>query len=385
MQGNDRDGSNRDHCSQLMHFTSSSSKVLKRDNDPYTEASKMESRWPNLPDELLEQISKRIGLKEFFTIGAACTNFFRFYKHQKKLFMESQPPFVILKTPHAKKSCSFFCLSARQTFRVVLPYFWGKVYVGFSGGYMIMTRGSRLWLINPFTREQLHIPESPFLHYCISEHDQVIHASIMGSEDFVIVSISSLTSSLDVYHSRNSSRANFAFNGDPWKVMDIAVFKGRIYAITDKAEIGVLSLTSAKLTLLELKSSPSSDLDSVKLVGSDDHLLVVSFIPLKNLEVYKIDFSGMEWVKLDTLGDQALFLGKYRKGSALRNPSRWGYNSNCVYYIGYTPPVCYIYSMENRLVSSILVAAGDPAASKLCCIDWYHPHQFSSPNYVQDE
>ncbi|KAJ7961170.1 F-box protein [Quillaja saponaria] len=280
MQGKDRDGSSQDCCSQLLRFTSSSSKVLKRDNDPHTKASQMESRWQYLPDELLEQISKRLCLKEFFALGAACTNFFRFSKHEKKQFMESQPPFVILKTPHAKKSCSFFCLSARQMFRVVLPYFWGKAYVGFSGGYMIMTGSSLLWLINPFTREQLHIPDSPFLDYCISESDQAILASITGSEDFVIVSISSWLSCLNVYHSRNSRWATYSFNGEPWKVMDIVVFKGRIYAVTDKAEIGVLSLTSLKLTLLELKSSPSLDPDSVKLVGSDDHLLVVSFIPL---------------------------------------------------------------------------------------------------------
>ena len=54
----------------------------------------------------------------------------------------------------------------------------------------------------------------------------------------------------------------------------------------------------------------------------------------------------MEWVKVETLGDRALFLCMYSNCYALSN------ESNCACYID-GKDTCTVYSMKNELIRSI--------------------------------
>jgi hypothetical protein len=108
--------------------------------------------------------------------------------------------------------------------------------------------------------------------------------------------------------------------------------RNTIYVVTDKVEIGVLSLNSTSLKFLELKNSSNGPSILSMLLSCDVKLLVVFLRQNKLLDVYRIDFSTMSYVKLESLFDLALFFSKL-KCHVLSNQGKWGYERNCVYNI----------------------------------------------------
>ncbi|WJX76757.1 hypothetical protein P8452_60138 [Trifolium repens] len=109
------------------------------------------------------------------------------------------------------------------------------------------------------------------------------------------------------------------------------------------------------------------DIISKKLLSFDDlfnfsacdgKLLVVRFVPNAVLYVYRIDFATMSYVKLQSLGDLALFFSPY-KCYALANPGEWGYESNRVYSIKWPSAQCKVYSGSNNELMECIELAGN--------------------------
>jgi hypothetical protein len=165
--------------------------------------------------------------------------------------------------------------------------------------------------------------------------------------------------------------------------VDFVVLNNTIYVLTNKAEIGVLSLISKSLKFLKLKNTPSEPSFSYNLVCCDGELLVVRFMPKKVLHVYRIDFTTMSYVKLETLGDFALFHSPY-KCYALVNPGKLGYESNRVYSIDWDSAQCEVYSgSNNELMESIMLAGSRQvrSRSKPYWLDWCFRNQHDEVDY----
>jgi hypothetical protein len=139
--------------------------------------------------------------------------------------------------------------------------------------------------------------------------------------------------------------------GYPWMIVDFVVLHNTIYVVTNKGNIGVLNLNSANIKFLELKSTPSVTSSScLRLVSCDGQLFVVHTKPGVVFNVYMIDFSTMNYVKLETLDDIALFYAPGGNYYALSNPERWGYKSNLVYVINHSSTECKVYlGDDNKL------------------------------------
>ncbi|KAJ7970694.1 F-box protein [Quillaja saponaria] len=265
----------------------------------------------------------------------------------------------------------------------MLPNFVQECYIGFSGGYLIMENFyCQPFLLNPFTGEELLFPKPPLSFNCVSPHDRVILAS-MPSKDFVLLALSMGNKNLQVFLARDSVWDVYTYVKEPWMLVDIVVLDGRAYVVTNKGQLGFLSLSPLNLTFLEIKNiTPTLNSFNLKLVTSDQQLLMVDFIPGHNLAVYRMGFLGMEWVKIDSLGDQALFCGG-RSGSELRKPGRWGGRSNCVYYID-SVSKCYMYSMDATLIEGFRIEETS-SGSPLLPLYWYYPHQYCNTHQLQDE
>ncbi|KAI4356061.1 hypothetical protein L6164_000113 [Bauhinia variegata] len=230
--------------------------------------------WSTLPDELLDMISKKIDFVSFFALCGVCKNWRKLYGNHRGDFMASQAaPLVILRSPQSRKDCFFFSISEGKGYKTLLPNHWRdsstgfwKSFVGFSSGYFI-SQGSlswtKLWLINPFTRKELHIPESPchVLSLYDDRHrmlrfDHAILAFVVNSEDFVVLGISLRLSSLFIYQSRKSSWSVYKSGGDSLQVTDVAVFGHTVYAVTRSGSIGILRLNSPGIKFLKLNNAP---------------------------------------------------------------------------------------------------------------------------------
>jgi hypothetical protein len=100
---------------------------------------------------------------------------------------------------------------------------------------------------------------------------------------------------LHVYQSRNCGWVTYLTSH---KVVDFVVLHNVIYVVTEKANIELLSLNSANINFLKLKSPPIVPYTSsshVRLVSCDGHLLVLNVMSTQIFNVYKIDFSTI-WI-----------------------------------------------------------------------------------------
>jgi hypothetical protein len=209
-------------------------------------------------------------------------------------------------------------------------------------------------LVNPFTRIHKVINVSTFEVESLGLAIRALLAFGKCSEKFVLVVFNNIfgSGSLNVYLSRSCRWATYSTMKNQGRVFDFVVFHHKIYVITNKSKIGVINLNSANTTFLNLKSTPNATIASLLrwLVCCDEQLLMVEFMHGKTLpNVYKIDFSTMNYVKLETLGDIELFYVKSRNCYALSNPNRWGYERNSMHVMSTSSNMeCSVHSWDDK-------------------------------------
>jgi len=132
-------------------------------------------------------------------------------------------------------------------------------------------------------------------------------------------------------------------------------------------------LNFANIKFLKLGSTPVIGIpNSLKLVICDEQLLVVYFLSKERTIVYKIDFSTMNYVRLKTMGDIALFsisIDLTKKCYVLSNPNRWGYESNSMYYTSVYSTICSIYSGDDKKLQKCITLPA-PLESHPTSVDW---------------
>ncbi|KAF7825334.1 F-box protein [Senna tora] len=293
----------------------------------------------DLPSDVLNIIAKKLDIDDLFSFGEVSKHWRTCQSIFWHNFLEWQAPLVIQKSAHAKRSCSFFSIVESRMYNSFLTYFSGFAHVESSSGYMIMAGAENiLMLINVFKRRQMKIPmvQNPTCIYDL--YDKAILAYAMNTQEFVIVTLcSSWAYDLHVYQSRNSS----------WIIY--------------------------------------SRWGNLNLVSSDRQLLVVHFKACMYLEFYKIDLSTMEWTRIHTIVDCALFMSG-TKCTSLSNPGMWGFDSNCVYSIDRISPGCRVFTLNNKLKKTIpLPENRPPLKARLCNFDWCFLHQREEINYTLHE
>jgi hypothetical protein len=88
--------------------------------------------------------------------------------------------------------------------------------------------------------------------------------------------------------------------------------------------------------------------------------------------VFKIEGSTMNYVKLKTLGDIALFYDadNFRANChVLSNPNLWGYESNSVYIINQFSTRCSVYSWDDKKLQKCITVSTLDGTSSLM-FDW---------------
>jgi len=252
-------------------------------------------------------------------------------------------------------------------------------YQGSSSGYLILTgRDNSFILINPFTRRKMVINNSTFNVDFSCFSCQVLLAFSRGLKEFVLVVICRDPNNLHVY--QNLGWVTYL---TPQMVVDFAVLHNTIYVVTVKANIGILNLNSTNIKILDLKSTLgviSGSFSHVRLVSCDEHLLVLNIMSKVTFNVYKIDFSIMDYVKLETLGDIALFYAPKKKYYALSNPRMWGYENNSLYVIDLARDKYTLFKGDDNKMPEIILpmvhVEGVPlrSSSEQPYLDWCFRH-----------
>ncbi|XP_020112454.1 uncharacterized protein LOC109727012 isoform X1 [Ananas comosus] len=131
-------------------------------------------------------------------------------------------------------------------------------------------------------------------------------------------------------------------------ITHIVPFEGRVLAMDDAERLFVIHLagdadscvTELEVSWVGQKIAPFSLCRYLIVCGSE--LLLVRFVPSKmmlhlGIEALRLDrLEPWRWVKMESLGDRALFIGEnYRTlGFSCDSPKKWGGESNSIYYAG---------------------------------------------------
>jgi len=341
-----------------------------------------------LPWDVLDIISKTLDFDDLFQFAVVCKNWRAFY--WRNLLVSQEPLLLQVSYTHHEESYSFVSLPDQKIYFLKTMNFISYFYVTSSSGYFIMAGFCNSFLlINPFTRIKKVITASTFKVVPDMFDNHALLAFGKCSEEFVMVVSCKSSRRLHVYQSRNCGWVAYSIMENLGRVVDFMVLHNIIYVVTDKANIGVLSLNSACIKFLKLKSIPNITSLCLRLVNCDEQLLVVDLSCKKMRNVYKIDFSTMNYVKLETLGNIALFYAGKRNCYALSNPNRWGYESNSVYVINLstyahinlsTYTQCSVYSGDDKkLQKCIRLPAPDGKFSSI--LDWCFRHQKYEVDY----
>ncbi|KAI8030817.1 hypothetical protein LOK49_LG01G04168 [Camellia lanceoleosa] len=151
-------------------------------------------------------------------------------------------------------------------------------------------------------REELHFPALPeyFKHFFLPEFRTILAYSTVLSE-FVLVFVQKLGKLVYFCQARGEDWTVYLFADKPWLIMDLAVFNGKIYVLTDCAGIGIFKLwPNPTLMLLDVKGTPSLSTPYLQLVILNEELLMLDKMHSDPL-TYKLDLTNMEWVRVERL------------------------------------------------------------------------------------
>ncbi|XP_058734559.1 uncharacterized protein LOC131606327 [Vicia villosa] len=294
-----------------------------------------------LPWDVLDVICKTLDFDDLFSFSGVCKNWRTFHK---SYFLSSQEPLLVRMNGYHSESYSFISIPNKKEYdlKMVSCFQLPKcIYVRVSSGYFIFAHENNSFLLfNPFTRKKLVIDATFRVNHMIFYRYEALLAFEKCSEEFVLVVLCLESSRLYVYQSRHNGWFTYSTLRPEEVVVDFVVSNNIIYVVTNNASIGILNLNSRNIKFLNLKNTPDKLLNrgpsemSFKLVNCDEQLLVIDFRSWHSRrDVYKIDLSTMNYVKMETLGDIALFYVSFRNCRALSNPMRFGYRSNYVYEV----------------------------------------------------
>ncbi|XP_058732613.1 uncharacterized protein LOC131604168 [Vicia villosa] len=324
-------------------------------------------RWDELPFDVLDVISRKLDFADLFQFSRVCTNWRVVHKSiDQSKFLTSQEPLLVevLKSP-VKVPYSCISLPKQKVYPLnkmmmnMLSYSGDSfpIYVSCSCGYfVIIADNSSLLLINPFTR--------------IKKKSNSLHVYQSRNNGWV-------TCSTDYPHDIGNLVHNF--------IDDFVALNNIIYVVTSEARIGVLNLNSANIEFFKMANSHNLkklelQRSSFNLVKCDDELFLVrlnpdltrgSFSPPER-KVFKIDFSTMTYVELETLGNIALFYACFKSCKALSNPNKWGYENNSVYQVCSHLPHqitnCTVYNWDKK--SEKYIAPPNLRTKGSSILDW---------------
>ncbi|CAJ2650133.1 uncharacterized protein LOC123907216 isoform X2 [Trifolium pratense] len=226
-----------------------------------------------LPCDVLENISKTLDFDDLFHFSGVCKNWRAFHKIYVTNFLAYHEPLLlqILFDDEQKESFSLISISNQKVYCLkMMDYIVKSHYLAFFGGYFVKVASfnNKFLLINPFTRTKKVIDVFTFKVYPGTYANHALLAFSKCSEEFVLVVLCLISDTLRVYQSRNCDWVTYSSTMEnKERVVHFVVLHNIIYIVTNKANIGVLSLNSPNIKFLKLKNTPDATDINFRLVS----------------------------------------------------------------------------------------------------------------------
>ncbi|KAL0323015.1 UNVERIFIED_CONTAM: hypothetical protein Sangu_1920800 [Sesamum angustifolium] len=251
-------------------------------------------------------------------------------------------------------------------------------FVGYSHGSLIhrWPNSSRIEVYDVLTRCQSYTPPwdvpTPFKFVALSSSSDYGHFTVV-----VLTGISS--PALMVYswgQEKNAWIKHECTTLDPYdakkrsmQFTNIIGFQGKFYALSLQGSLAVMEVISSRLVVTTTgtnRAVPSVAARYFKeyLLESNGEILLVFLIYQKtlnvvdNVEVFRLHFPKLSWIKVERLQERALFLEN--ECCIWINSSQTGCRGNCVYFTRSAADEWFLYDMESGCISPGLAASSLP-------------------------
>ncbi|KAF3336669.1 F-box protein SKIP23-like protein [Carex littledalei] len=335
------------------------------------------SDWANLPEDIVDAIMKKMCYVDLSTFRAVCKSWRLMYINRSCCIPRNIPLGVPMLLFNACKPYSnshkFVKMGGEITSNdVFMPEAANKWVCGSSLDWIVLagvgTDGIEVNLLNPFTRRVIRLPsvDTFTMNFnCFPEPDvplccfSYIHKAILSTnpaiseQDCIIMAIVGTKRKLSYCRIGDKRWTNV--EGSLQKLSDVIYYEGKFYATTD--DDGLISCnimdpnsteTVSILTLVHSRTFTS--VDKRYLVMASGCLLLVSRADKYRFEVHslrKLKRSRVqspsrslqipneveiwyEWIEIDSIGDQLLFVGN--NGSFALPVQGHGGRANCIYF-----------------------------------------------------
>ncbi|KAL5727544.1 hypothetical protein ACHQM5_000728 [Ranunculus cassubicifolius] len=323
--------------------------------------------WLSIPLYLLTDISHMfIDIKDYIRFGAVCrlwqSSCVEISNHRPPCVATRQLPLLMLHVDRDNnlETCLLYSFPERRKlskFQLQLP----------SNGYSLCsTEGwlvfipndnqSRVTLFNPFcaVSNKIELPllySSPFIWDSSFRKKAVLSANPATSSNYVVMVIYvSGHQGFSFFKSGDKEWTHLDFEG--FKVEDTIYYKEQFYFLDRHEKVFAFDVSLHQHVQSQIEEGPPKRCGMRKylVVSSEDLLLIRSWCTYtdKTVEfnVFKLDMRGKKWDAVNSLGDQALFIGN-NCSIAVSSLNFLGCKPNSIYFIGLGDNDVGVFNMED--------------------------------------
>ncbi|XP_059631497.1 F-box protein At2g05970-like [Cornus florida] len=298
--------------------------------------------WSRLPSDLWESILNQLTVVDSLRAGAV----FHSWCSLAKALISSpssplfdQPPLLLLPTQDGdqgnKNSRCLYNFAEKKVYKQLknIPEHMAASHIGSSRGWLIFLDRKKAapFMFSPFLEVQIQLPCVACRTFIYGLFVHPIEKAILTShpihsEKYWVVVICGSSSKLA--YSKCGHSEWTALNGTHQPYCDIISYKDHVFALAETLSVEIwdfntcLNIPTKKMDFRPSFPRKKFELDKSLLGNSrrcymveskGDILLIMRYIGkrlTKVFHVYKLDFDQRRWVKLESLGDRLLFLGR---------------------------------------------------------------------------
>ncbi|XP_004297943.1 PREDICTED: putative F-box protein At4g22660-like [Fragaria vesca subsp. vesca] len=292
-----------------------------------------ESKWHELPVEVLELIMNKIASMDILRFEAVCSS----WKLAAKSYVASpyynplpQTPWLMLRNNQEdKKSWRFFSLEEKRVYTIknVFEGFQDDWCVGSSHGWLLIMDSKAVFnLVNPIARATIGLPDIQTLPEFTTNFsgDHIFKTAVSldpsRNKNFVMALLATRPSRLAFYKHEDKTWKSLELG----KVYEDIIFHhGQLYALRWNGEVAVWDFKKplpVKTTYLQ-NSAYVGSIRASYLVESLGDILQVQRILQKDMfgdsyitshfRVFRMNITTANWERLESLGERILFWGRH--------------------------------------------------------------------------
>ncbi|XP_058079532.1 uncharacterized protein LOC131227747 [Magnolia sinica] len=268
-------------------------------------------------------------------------------------------PWLVFSHGKREKTKTFFNVSEGSYYVRNIPEMRGSDFLACCYGWLVMLNKTSddLFLLNAVSLQKIQLP---YFSEDYSLRDCVL-SSPPTDPDCVILCIVCSTDFFIYCHPGGDKwiKRKYGIPKEEASIWELLSCNGKLYTY-DFTRLGIIDVNAdPPLTWLEEPKSPKSpplvetrrdymvescgDIFLARLF----HLIIVPRVSI--VEVYKMDFDRMVWVKVDTLGDRVLFLGSDYSTSCSASDS--GIKRDCIYFTKPKDKSLYVFHLDRGTIS----------------------------------